>query len=182
MCCSSRPSRVSISCVHLVRLSRASVSSISCIYLVCSTRASISCVFSIPSILPPKLPTLSPPTRSLRLPLTLLLCFPSRPFPVRCVMLCVCLAYLTHITPLPISTHSSGSIYSEYSEYSEWFDSYNYLSGSSGSIGSSCSSCLPPHALQRVKINFFKLAGKPERFKVFNSVWSVWKSWRVWRD
>ena len=47
------------------------------------------------------------------------------------------------------------------------FDSYNYLSNSSVSIGSKC---LPLHALQRVKINFFKLMGKPEEFEVFNSI------------
>ena len=47
------------------------------------------------------------------------------------------------------------------------FDSYYPLSNSSGSIGSIR---LPLHALQRVKINFFKRRGKPERFEVFNSV------------
>ena len=46
------------------------------------------------------------------------------------------------------------------------FDSYNYPDNSSVSIPSKC---LPPHALQRVKINFFKRRGKPERFEVFNS-------------
>ena len=42
------------------------------------------------------------------------------------------------------------------------FDSYNPLSGSSGSSGSIR---LPLHAFQRVKINFFKLMGKPRRIR-----------------
>ena len=43
------------------------------------------------------------------------------------------------------------------------FDSYNPLSNLSVSIR------LPPRALRRVKINFFKRRGKPEWFEVFNS-------------
>ena len=47
------------------------------------------------------------------------------------------------------------------------FDFYNYSDNSSVSIGLKC---LPPRALQRVKINFFKRREKPERFEVFNLV------------
>ena len=143
-------------CVCLVRLSHSSIScvyqTISCVYLLCLSRASISCV-------------------------------------------CVCLSVLlcaAHITPLHSFKHvkrvnsfkrlvrlfcsSCSSLLilppEQFDPFDPFqifrvFDSYNYLSNSSVSIGSIR---LPLHALQRVKINFFKRRGKPEWFEVFNSV------------
>ena len=85
-------------------------------------------------------------------------------------VLCVCLvcsarlARLVHI--LPPEQFKRFDPFDPFQIF-QAFDSYNYLSNSSGSIGSNC---LPPRALRRVKINFFKLVEIPEWFEVFNSI------------
>ena len=147
LCFAVRLSRSSISFVYLLRLSRLSRSSISCVCLVYLV----------------------------------------------CVMLCVCLVRLSSVrvllTPLNSFKHVKrvnsfkrpcASVLlvlfilppKQFDPFDPFqifraFDSYNYLSNSSVSIGSKC---LPPRALRRFKINFFKLMGKPERFEVFNSI------------
>ena len=80
---------------------------------------------------------------------------------------------LNPLTPLSVSFCSSYSyrppkLFERFDPFQifQAFDSYNYPDNSSVSIGSIC---LPPHALQRVKINFFMRRRKPERFEVFNS-------------
>ena len=159
-----RLSPASISCVHLVRPSRASISyvhlvrpscaSISCVYLLRLSLASNSCVYLV------------------RLCCCVLLIRP----PYTPLSMLNVLTPLTLLTPLSVSFRLSCSScsYNPLSNSSvpsipiiRAFDSYNYLSNSSVSIGSIR---LPPHALRRVKINFFKRREKPERFEVFNSV------------
>ena len=167
LCYAVRPSRASISCVHLVRPSNASVScaSISCVYLVRPSCASVSfvsfvlCCASISCVC--------------------LVC-------LVCVMLCV---HLVRLSNASVSCASISCVCSsrfilfvsfilppeQFDPFDPFhlfhpfqaFDSYYPLSNSSVSIPSIC---LPPHAFQRVKINFFKLMGKPELFEVFNSV------------
>ena len=87
---------------------------------------------------------------------------------------CVCLVRLSRASCLFCSSCSSLLIrppehFDPFDPFRifQAFNSYYPLSNSSGSIGSIR---LPLHALQRVKINFFKRKGKPEGFEVFNSV------------
>ena len=158
-------------CVYLLRLSPASISSVSfvylmrlvcvmlCVYLLRLSRSSVSCVCLVCLV---------------------------------CVMLCVCVSSALLRNPplnsfkhvkrvnsfkrpyasvLLISFILPPKQFERFDPFDPFrifqaFDSYNYLSNSSVSIGSKC---LPPRALQRVKINFFKRRGKPEGFEVFNS-------------
>ena len=77
---------------------------------------------------------------------------------------------LNVLTPLSVSSCSyrPPKLFERFDPFQifQAFDSYNYPDNSSVSIPSKC---LPPRALQRVKINFFKRREKPERFEVFNS-------------
>ena len=175
LCCAS------ISCVYLMRLVRLSPASISCPR--CSSRSSISCVYLL---------RLSPASISCVLCVCLLRLSHAS---ISCV-LCVCLVRLSRLRCCVTPLHSFKHVkrvnsfkrpnvfillvlfilppkhFEQFDPFdpfriSQAFNSYNPLSNSSVSIGSKC---LPLHALQRVKINFFKRRGKPERFEVFNSV------------
>ena len=116
---------------------------------------------------------------------------------VSCVCACLCCSYnppyaplnvLNPLTPLSVSSCSSCSyqppkLFERFDPFDPFqifqaFDSYNYPDNSSVSIPSKC---LPPRALQRVKINFFKQRGKPEGFEVFNSV-GVFRMYREYGE
>ena len=162
-----RLSRASISCVHLMRLSpvRPSRASISCVHLVRLSRLSRLCYAVRPS-------------RASVSFVSFVLCCAS----ISCVHLvrlsnasvscasisCVCssrfILFVSFI--LPPEQFDPFDPFHLFHPF-QAFDSYYPLSNSSVSIPSIC---LPPHAFQRVKINFFKLMGKPELFEVFNSV------------
>ena len=142
LCCASISS---ISCVYLMRLSNASV--------LVRPNASIS---SISSVLCCASPASVPVCAAHITPLRLHSFTP--------------LNMLNVLTPLSVSSCSyrPPKLFERFDPFQifQAFDSYNYPDNSIVSIPSKC---LPPRALQRVKINFFKRREKPERFEVFNS-------------